>query len=127
MALIMIADDDVDLVTALEDYLKSRNHQVVSVNDGVSASLKAQEWKPDLIIMDIMMPGVYGTSAYKSLESAGITKTTPVIFITSISPDQAEKLVPSGPRIRFLPKPVHFETLGKAITELLGHPSPPSQ
>lgn len=119
MALIMVADDDVAVVSVLTDFLESRGHQVVSVNDGTAASLKAQEWKPALIISDIIMPGVYGTSAYKSLENAGVVPRTPVLFITSVELEKARKIVPDNPRVRLLPKPLEWGAVEAAVKELL--------
>jgi len=123
MALIMIADDDVALATILKDFLRSLTHQVVIVHDGIAASIKAQEWRPQLIVMDILMPGVYGTSAYNSLESAGIAKTTPFIFITSVPLEKARAIVPDTPRTRLLPKPIDFAKLEAAVAELLAQPA----
>ena len=119
MALIMIADDDVALAGVLKDFLEARTHQVVMVHEGVSASVKAQEWKPHLIIMDILMPGVYGTSAYKSLEEAGVAKRTPFIFIISLPLEKVKPLLPDNPRSRLYPKPIDFAQFEKAVSELL--------
>lgn len=119
MALIMIADDDVTFVNVLKLYLEARGHQVVAVHDGTSASLKAQEWKPHLIIMDIQMPGGYGTTAYRSLENAGVARTTPFIFVSAAPAEKAEKVVPATPKTRFLPKPLDYPKLEAALKELL--------
>jgi CheY-like chemotaxis protein len=119
MALIMIADDDSAVLSVLKDFLESRGHQVVTVADGVAASLKAQDWKPALIISDIMMPGAYGTTAYKSLENAGVVPKTPVIFITSVEMDKARKVVPDNPKTRLLSKPVDLAKLDAAVADLL--------
>lgn len=120
MATILIADDDESLAMLLKDFLESRSHRVAVVHDGVAASEKAQQLKPQLILMDIMMPGVYGTSAYKSLENAGLTKTIPIIFITSLNMEKVKKIVPDTSKTRLLPKPVDFAKLEAAMKELLG-------
>jgi CheY-like chemotaxis protein len=119
MALIMVADDDVALTEVLKDFLQSLTHQVVVVHDGTGATLKAQEWKPHLIIMDIMMPGVYGTSAYKALDQAGVAAKVPFIFITSLAPEKVKPLLPQNATTRFLPKPIDFGALETAVNELL--------
>ncbi|MFC1679343.1 response regulator [Elusimicrobiota bacterium] len=126
MALIMVADDDPAFLALITEHLKSRGHQVVTVEDGVSAAEKAQDWKPHLILMDIMMPGVYGTSAYKSLESSGITRKTPVIFVTAVAVEKATKVVPEGPMTRLLLKPVDLQALDRLIGELLEGEGKPS-
>ena len=111
MALIMLADDDPTFCAAIEEFLVSRGHQVVSVHDGASAVIKAQEWRPHLIIMDIQMPGGYGTSAYQVLEREGVTNMTPVIFVSGVSLQQVRKLLPPPEKAAFLSKPVDFAQL----------------
>ena len=119
MALIMIADDDATFVNVVKLYLEARGHQVVSVSDGTNASIKAQDWKPHLIVMDIQMPGGYGTTAYRSLEMAGITATTPIIFVSAVPAEKAAKVLPSTPKTRFFTKPLDLPKLEAAIKELL--------
>jgi len=121
MALIMIADDSEEFAAALEGHLVRKNHQVFIAKDGFAASLKAQENHPELIIMDIHMPGVYGPTAFKTLEESGLTRTTPVIFVTALSKPEADKLVllPVAAKARLLFKPLDFAKLDATISELL--------
>ncbi|HBL16849.1 MAG: hypothetical protein A2X36_17165 [Elusimicrobia bacterium GWA2_69_24] len=126
MALIMIAEDDEHLTRILKDFLRSRGHQVFSVADGVNASIRAQEWKPQLIIMDIMMPGAYGTSAFRSMEAAGVTRTTPVIFLTALPREKAAQIVPATATTRLLLKPLSLQDLAAVMAELLPESDPAS-
>ncbi|MBI4346042.1 MAG: response regulator [Elusimicrobia bacterium] len=119
MALIMIADDDQLYCSGLKDFLESRGHRVVMVHDGMSAAVKAQEWRPELIIMDLQMPGAYGSSAYQVLEREGVTKTTPVIFASSIAPEIARKVLPAEEKAPLLTKPVDLKRLEALIRERL--------
>lgn len=120
MAVIMIADDDVLLAENLKEFLESRGHRVNVVHDGVAASEKAQEWGPQLILMDIMMPGAYGSSVYVSLDNAGIAKKTGFVFITSLPLDKVKTRLPTDhPRTRLLGKPIDFGQLEAAVQELL--------
>ncbi|MBI4248353.1 MAG: response regulator [Elusimicrobia bacterium] len=119
MSLIMVAEDTEQIRDLLKDFLESRGHQVVTVNDGVEASLKAQEWKPDLIISDIMMPHAYGTTAYATLQESPVTASIPVIFVTAVALDKAIQVVPQSPKVRLLAKPIDFGLLESAIKELL--------
>ena len=118
MALIMLADDDKAFCDAVKEYLTSRGHQVVVVHDGAAAALKAQEWRPQLIIMDIQMPGGYGTSAYQVLEREGVTKMTRVIFASGHSLEVVRKLLPADGKSPFLSKPIDFKKLDELITAL---------
>ncbi|MBI4422857.1 MAG: response regulator [Elusimicrobia bacterium] len=118
MALILIADDNIAIASVLKDYLTSRGHQVATVHDGMSVSLKAQEIHPHLIIMDIQMPGTYGTTAYKTLEAAGVAQRTPVIFVTSVILEKARMIVPETPLTRLMGKPIDLARLEATIAEL---------
>jgi CheY-like chemotaxis protein len=125
VALIMVADDNAEIVVLLKDFLQSKGHQVVTVTDGMQMAEKAQDWRPQLIISDIQMPNVYGTSAYRVLQDNPVTKTTPLIFITGVDFTAAQKIVPKGPNVRLLPKPVDLKKLESCIQELLAPQSPP--
>ncbi|MBI4346872.1 MAG: response regulator transcription factor [Elusimicrobia bacterium] len=116
--LIMIADDDQMYCGVLKDFLESRGHQVVTVHDGGSAAMKALEWKPQLIILDIQMPGGYGTSAYQVLEREGVTKTTPVIFCSAVPPERARKILPPEEKAPLVSKPIDLKRLEALISAL---------
>lgn len=128
MALIMVADDTPDIVTLLTDILESRGHQVVSVGDGVQMIEKAKNWRPHLIIADLMMPGTYGSAAYKALQEDSLTARIPVIFLTAVPEPQARRVVPETPKTRLLFKPILPDALLKNVNEMLasvGAPAPP--
>lgn len=124
MALIMIADDTPDIVALLTDILQSRGHQVASVSDGVQMIEKAKTWRPHLIIADLMMPGAYGSAAYKSLQDDPATSRIPVIFLTAVPEPQARRVVPVTPIARLMFKPVTPSALIKAVNEMLGLGAP---
>ena len=123
MALIMVADDNAEIVDLLKDYLESRGHQVVTVGDGMAAAEKAQTWKPQLILCDIQMPNVYGTTTYSILRRNPETKDTPIIFITGVPLEAAQKIVPQEPKVRLLCKPVDLKVLDRHIEEMLAPPA----
>ncbi|MFA5140811.1 MAG: response regulator [Elusimicrobiota bacterium] len=119
MALILIADDTPEIVTMLHDMLAMRGHQVAVANDGVEMIEKAKTLRPQLIVADIMMPGAYGSAAYRSLQDDPYAKNIPVVFLTALSPEQAKGVVPDSPRVRILHKPLDMTALFQALTELL--------
>ena len=119
IAQILIADDDPAITTLLEDYLSSKGHRVIVVNDGYSMAAKAAEHQPHLIITDIQMPGAYGNSAYQVLQKEAVTKKIPVIFMSGHSAEKLAKLLPKDPKTRFAQKPLKFDSVYKLIEELL--------
>lgn len=124
MALILVAEDTPDLAGLLRDILQSRGHQVALAADGVEMIEKAKTISPKLIIADIMMPGAYGSAAYKTLQEDAHTKGIPIIFLTAVSPDQAAKVVPSAPHVRLLHKPVDIMVLVTTVKEMLAIDTP---
>jgi DNA-binding response OmpR family regulator len=121
MALILLADDDDSLAVVIHDYLVRRGHQVTVVHDGAAAAMKAQEIKPNLLILDLHMPGAYGSTVVRMLDESGITRTTPVIFISGLPEDKAKKLalLPVWANGRLLKKPLDMAKLEATIAELL--------
>ncbi|MHB1463071.1 MAG: response regulator transcription factor [Armatimonadota bacterium] len=64
---ILIVDDDADLIEGLRWYLEAENFEVVVANDGESALARFREKKPDLVILDIMMPGIDGLKVCETI------------------------------------------------------------
>jgi CheY-like chemotaxis protein len=119
--LILVGEDDTALLSLLERHIVSLGYHVVSVTDGVEASLKTQELRPDLVLLDIQMPGAYGSTVYETLRQDPRTADIPVIFMSgSLSEELFRKRVPATGRTRFLKKPFDMKTLGDTIKELLG-------
>ena len=119
IAQILLADDNPDIASLLNDYLSMKGHRVIVVNDGFTLSQKAAEHRPHLIITDIQMPGAYGSSAYQVLQKNVNTKNIPVIFISAHSYEKLAKILPNDPKTRFLQKPLDLKTLDALIAELL--------
>lgn len=120
MALILVAEDTPEVASLVKDILESRGHQVAEASDGVAMIEKAKSLAPKLIVSDIMMPGAYGSSAYKSLQDDPHTKDIPVLFLTGVNETAAAKVVPGGPKVRLLFKPLDIAKFLAAVTELLG-------
>jgi CheY-like chemotaxis protein len=125
MPLIMVADDDANVVAIYKDYLESRGHQVVTVPDGMQAAEKAQDWRPHLIVLDVQMPGAYGTTVYEMLQRNAATAGLPVIFISGVPGPRVEQLIPNVRNVRFMRKPLDLAQLDAAIQELLAPPPKP--
>lgn len=119
IAQILIADDNVDITGLLKDYLQSKGHRVIVVNDGFQLQQKAAEHQPHLIITDIQMPGAYGSSVYQVLQKDPKTSKIPILFISAHPFDKLKQILPQDPKTRFAQKPVPFPKLEELIKELL--------
>ena len=79
---VLIIEDDMDAAEVLEAYLV-REHFVVSIaTDGVKGLDMAQQWRPDLILLDVLLPGIAGTEVLNRLRKK---MDTPVIMISAMS------------------------------------------
>ncbi len=83
MARIVVADDDVDIRELVEFKLTSMGHDIVAVGDGAAAVEACRAQKPDLAVLDVMMPGVSGLEAIRMIRSDADLLDLPVILLTA--------------------------------------------
>ncbi|MGI4813131.1 MAG: response regulator [Janthinobacterium lividum] len=82
---ILIVDDDPELRDLLRDYLKRQGIEVSVLHDAVSLERRLERERPDLVVLDLMMPGVDGLTALKRLRASG--DDIPVIILTARADD----------------------------------------
>jgi DNA-binding response OmpR family regulator len=82
-ARILCVDDDVPQLTIMSMVLKKEGYLVETARDGVEGLKKARVWKPDLIIMDVMMPALDGFQATKMLKADPDTAHIGVLMLTA--------------------------------------------
>ncbi|AFN73833.1 response regulator receiver protein [Melioribacter roseus P3M-2] len=90
MKKILVIDDYPDNVFLLQDRLEQEGFEVIKAYDGNMGIKKAIEEKPDLILLDIMMPGISGYEVCKTLTNNEETKQIPIILLTALT--EAENL-----------------------------------
>ena len=83
MARILVADDDVDIRELVEFKLSTMGHDVVAVGDGAAAIDACMAEKPDLAVLDVMMPGVSGLDAIRAIRAEPALADLPVILLTA--------------------------------------------
>jgi len=88
---ILVTDDNPINVKQLEAVARKLGHQVVVANDGAEAITRFQEESPDLVFMDIMMPGMDGITAVQEIRRLPCDKWTPIIFYSAM--DRMEDIV----------------------------------
>ena len=81
---ILVVDDDPDLVETTSIILKSKQYDVVVAYDGVEGLEKAKTEKPDLIVLDVMMPEKDGYTLCKELKADAALKEIPVLLLTAV-------------------------------------------
>jgi len=82
---ILIVDDEPDVRTVLNTRLTANGFKVLEAPDGPAGIALAMQEKPDLILLDILMPGQDGVETYHSLKQTSATKEIPIIFLTALS------------------------------------------
>ncbi|PIV20076.1 MAG: response regulator [Deltaproteobacteria bacterium CG03_land_8_20_14_0_80_45_14] len=114
---ILVVDDEEDVARALKIRLKANGYHVVLASDSVQAFSMANKEKPNLIILDIMIPGGGGFVVAERLKQSTATHDIPIIFLTGISggEERAYKVGASG----YLMKPYHPEKLLETIHNAL--------
>ncbi|HET8561919.1 MAG TPA: response regulator [Marmoricola sp.] len=83
MARIVIADDDADIRELVVFKLRHGGHEVVPVGDGAAAVEACRNEKPDLVILDVMMPGMSGLEAARALREDDDLSALPIILLTA--------------------------------------------
>jgi CheY-like chemotaxis protein len=117
-AVILVVDDERSVRVSMLRLLTARGYQTVAAANAVEALKKAQEIRPDVILMDILMPGTDGIEATRNIRARPQLKNTPIIAISATPPDSAES------RQLFdtiLTKPCSSKQILTAIENVLRH------
>ena len=121
---ILIVDDDPDLVETVAMMLESKGFEVGKAYDGIEGEEAIKKRRPDVLILDVMMPRKNGYELCKELKSNKWTQEIPVILLTAVgeavpttSYSHAEGMAVEAED--FIPKPVDAATLVEAVERLL--------
>jgi two-component system, OmpR family, alkaline phosphatase synthesis response regulator PhoP len=116
---ILIADDNVPNVELLEAYLAEVDCQIAVAADGRETLEKVEEFKPDLILLDIMMPRLSGFEVCRTLKRNPATKQIMILMVTALGePGDIERAVACGCD-DFLSKPINKLELLLRVEKLL--------
>lgn len=86
---ILLIEDNPDQRLIISRQLSAHRLQVVEADGGESGVALAAKEKPDVILLDIMMPGQDGIKTYQVLKQNPVTQAIPVIFLTALAPDKS--------------------------------------
>jgi DNA-binding response OmpR family regulator len=119
MPKIMVVDDDEEFTNLYKEYLKMVGFEAVSENRSARAMDLACAEKPDLFVLDLMMPEPTGFQLCRMLRADPEFKRTPIIIVTALT-DLDSKLVAMGAGANdYLTKPFHIDELKSRINALL--------
>jgi len=104
---ILCIDDDHDILNRLENILTGAGYAVIKATDGKQGIREALERKPDLILLDIVMPGMDGYEICKKIRDNEETKNIPIIFLTAKKEDEDEVKGLKIGAVDYMRKPFH--------------------
>ncbi len=117
---ILIVEDDPMSRKLARDVLQAHGYETEEVTNGEDAVVRAIETKPDLIVMDIQLPGIDGLEATRRLKSKACTEQIPIIAVTAHAmPGDEGKTLAAGCQV-YLPKPIRFKDFISIVKRLLG-------
>ncbi len=117
---ILVVDDEQDIVKMVGLRLKANGYEVLSANDGQQGLETAQKEKPDLIILDVMMPKMDGYKVCGLLKKDSRFAKTPIIIFTAKAQDKDKDLGREVGANAYLTKPFDPPVLIAKVKELLG-------
>ena len=120
-ARILVVDDEPNLSDLVRMFLeKTKRFEVRTENRSARALAATREFRPDLILLDIDMPGQDGGDVARQIESDPVLRGTPVLFFTSlVSTNESGGRVSKRGGMRFLAKPLDPKVLIEAIDQVL--------
>src|SRR5262245_57257010 len=122
MAKILVVDDDTSIVTVLKHTLERAKHIVCVAYNGKEGLAVARQEKPDLIILDIMMPEIDGITVSGILFQDPVLRMTPVLILSA--KNNARNILGLVPNVRlYMDKPFDPPDLITNVNRLLGSPA----
>ncbi|MCC7540166.1 MAG: response regulator [Deltaproteobacteria bacterium] len=116
---VLVADDDVEILGLVTRHLSSRGFEVHEADDGETALAQARKLKPDLVVLDVMMPGMSGWQVCRSIREDSALEDTAVIMLTGIGERLNEMTSPLYGADASLDKPFEFGELDATIDRVL--------
>ncbi len=116
---ILIVEDNMLVQEVYASALQSLGCEVITADDGNEALALAEEEEPDLIIMDIMLPGVSGLDLVKTMKNDPGLKDTPIIVVTTMAMAADQEKIKAAGADAYLPKPIQVDEFTDAVRKIL--------
>lgn len=124
MQRILYIEDNDDNIYVLEGRLRRRGYQVLIARDGESGVAMARSEQPDLIVMDLVLPGIDGWEATRQLKADPVTRAIPVVALSASAMNEDRRRALDIGCADFDTKPVDFARLLRKIHTLLPPEAP---
>jgi CheY-like chemotaxis protein len=117
---ILLADDEEDIKTVVKFYLESRGYNVLTAYDGLDAISLCEQHKPDLLLLDVMMPVMSGFEVARRLKANPATRDIPIVMLSAASQgDSIKEGLEAGAR-DYIVKPFEPSKLEELIRSIIG-------
>jgi DNA-binding NtrC family response regulator len=117
MSTVLIVDDEIEVCKALELFLTKKGYRVSIAADGTSALELVKENKPDIVLLDIIMPGMWGTDVLKQIKK--IDPLINVIMTTAVGDTNEIEKALKGGALDYLIKPLDLRKLADLLDKLI--------
>jgi CheY-like chemotaxis protein len=122
-ATILVVEDDEDNLIYISMALSLFNYHCLIAKNALSGLSLAQQWQPDLIMLDVRMPQINGLELLKTLRLDWLTRTIPVIAVTALAGEREQEMIMNAGFDGCLLKPYRLEELEHIICAHLSHAS----
>lgn len=116
---ILVADDDFQILSLVAGRAKKLSSNIVEAHDGEEALALAKEHRPDLVVLDVMMPGLSGWEVCRAIREEEGLEGTRILMLTGIGERLNEMTSPLYGADDFLDKPFDFDELDGRMRALL--------
>ena len=123
MASVLIIEDNAANMTLAVFLLQSAGHTVLSATDAELGLMLARDEKPDLILMDIQLPGMDGLQATALLKRDPATRAIPVIALTALAMKGDEERIRAAGCDGYIAKPMRYQAFLAVVTAQLADPT----
>jgi len=118
-ATVLIIEDNEDNALIMSVWLKHAGYHVVLAHDGTCGVALARSMHPDVILMDVALPGMDGWMAARALREDAVTRDIPIIALTAMAlPQDAERAREAGMAL-YLAKPVSLARVLESVQQVL--------
>jgi DNA-binding response OmpR family regulator len=112
---ILVVDDDPRLLHIVEMYLSIEGYDVVTAENGEDGLKEVETARPDLVILDIMMPGMDGIEACRRIRTNAETQSVPVVMFSALSSDDDVERARLAGANHLITKPFNLVGLGSVV------------
>ncbi|MBI3967707.1 MAG: response regulator, partial [Chloroflexi bacterium] len=112
---VLLADDNENNIKVLADYLRVKGHEVIVARNGIEAIELVKGESPDVVLMDIQMPGMDGLEAIRRLRADAAHANVPIIALTALAMPGDRELCLAAGATDYLSKPVGLSLLARTI------------